>query len=141
MLALQHATERNLIRAVQVDKEISYRENDDKPKNICIRDNVSTTASQTDTSACCDTDMREIQCTIRTLTTDFIDFKKHVCDELEAVKRKQDNLSKNETRGNVGINDDQALIKSLENRITSLQRLSSKNKKLSIDNFLKTKHH
>ena len=112
-LALQHTTERNLIRVVQVDRKISYRENDDKPKNICSRDNVNTAASQTDTSACCDTDMIEIQCTITTLATDFKDFKKHVCDELEAVKRRQDNLSKDEAPGNVGINYEQALIKIL----------------------------
>ena len=72
-------------------KKISYRENDDKPKNICIRNNLNTAASQTDTSACCDTDMTEIQCTIR--------------------------------RGNIGINCEQALIKSLENGIASLERL------------------
>ena len=74
-----------------MDKKLSYRENDDKPKNICIRDNVNTAASQTDTSACCDTDMTETQCTIR--------------------------------RGNIGINCEQALIKSLENGIASLERL------------------
>ena len=106
-----------------MDKKISCRENDGKPKHICIRDNVNAAASQTNISACCDTYMTEIQCTIRTLATDFKDFKKHVCDELDAVKRRQDNLSTNETRGNVWINYEQALIKSLENRIASLERL------------------
>ena len=126
-------------RAVQGDKKMLYRENDDNPKNIYIRDNVNIEASQTDTSACCDTDMIEIQCTIRTLATDFIDFKRHVCDELEAVKRRQDNRSMNETRGNVGINYELALLKSLENRIASLERLLQKNKKLSMNNFMKNK--
>ena len=46
----------------------------------------------------------------------------HVRDELEAVKRRQDNLSTDETRANVGLNYEKALIKSLENRIASLER-------------------
>ena len=112
--ALQHATERNLIRPIQVDKKILYRENDEKSKKVCIRDNVNTAATQTDN--------KHMQNTIETLTSEFIDFKRHVCGELEAIKRKQ-NTGNIEADAAVGINYEKALIKSLENRIVSLERL------------------
>ena len=47
-IALQHATERNLLRTVQVEEKISYRVNDDKYRNVGTHENTNTAACQTD---------------------------------------------------------------------------------------------
>ena len=108
-IGLQHATERNLIRPIEEDKKISYRENDEKSKKVCIRDNVNTAATQTNNT--------DIKNTIETLTSKFIDFKRHVCDELEAIKSKQNNGNIIEGDAAVGINYEKALIKCLKTEL------------------------